>query len=180
VRKILLCFIFFLGFNQVMVAQKIYRPHELSYNYKLVEADEYEVSVVVDLDAGWYVYSMSLSEGGPVPTFLEVESSTNLKVIGTPKEKVVKDGKVMTNYDRVFEMELTKYSGSAEFSIRLKVIDASQPAQLELGIEFMVCNAERCLNPKYCTATYELKGHSNKKQKTILIGKKQGHSNGCD
>lgn len=164
-----------------MVAQKIYMPVELSYNYKLVETDEYEVSVVVDLDAGWYVFSMNLPEGGPVPTTLEVSNSVNVEVVGAPKEKAVKDGKVITNYDKVFQMELTKYSGSAEFSIRLKVIDASQPAQLKMGIECMVCNVERCLNPKYCTATYELKGHSNnKKQRTILIGKKQGHSNGCD
>ncbi|MGB0861340.1 MAG: hypothetical protein ACPGXZ_00400, partial [Saprospiraceae bacterium] len=139
--KKVLFFFCFLGISQFTTAQ-VFTPVELSYEYQLVSADEYEIRVIVDLDKKWCAYSMNLPEDGPIPTSLGISNSTNLKIIGTPKEKKGKGGKKVTGLDEMFDMDLTKYYGRAIFSVRCKVIDTTQPVKLELDFEYMTCDGE--------------------------------------
>ena len=160
-KKIFSFFIFSLVLSQGINAQT-FTPVELSYDYQLVGTDEYEITVTFDLDKKWCAYSMVLPSDGPVPTVLKVANSTNLEIVGVPKEKEGKNGKTVTGFDEMFAMDLTKYYKQAEFSVRIKVLDVSQPVSFDLFLEYMTCNGERCLPPKEVSVSKKLKKHLSK------------------
>lgn len=160
-KKVLFFFILSLGLNQGINAQT-FTPVELSYDYKLVGTDEYEITVTFDLDNKWCAYSMTLPEDGPIPTTLAVSNSVNVEVVGSPKEKEGKNGKTVTGLDAMFGIVLTKYYKQAEFSVRIKVIDVTQPISFDLDLEYMTCDGEKCLAPQFVSTPKKLKEHVGK------------------
>jgi thiol:disulfide interchange protein len=134
-------------------AQKLYNPVEWKKYTKHVSGNEYDLYFVAQIDDGWYVYSQFLEEGGPVPTLFEFEETAGVQRVGKVKES----GKKKSGYDKVFEMNLTKFAKKAIFKQRIKVTDASKAYTIKGGYEFMTCNDERCLNPKYFEFTLKTK-----------------------
>ena len=81
------------------------------------------------------------SDDGPVATAFYFDPGA-FEAIGKVKEA----GDKKEGFDKVFEMNLTKFYKKAIFTQRVKVTDYSQPI---IGyLEFMTCDDSRCLPPK--------------------------------
>ncbi|MGB0984431.1 MAG: protein-disulfide reductase DsbD family protein [Saprospiraceae bacterium] len=143
--KIAAIFLIFAFSLNSAIAQQ-FNPVERKAPYaKHVSGNEYDLHFVLKIDDGWYVYSQFIDEGGPVPTTFEFEETAGVQRIGKVKEV----GKKKAGFDKVFEMDLIKYAKKVIFKQRIKVTDASKPYTIKGGYEFMTCNDERCLSPKY-------------------------------
>jgi len=123
---------------------KLLKPVKWSIQTKLLDNSEYDLILTADIEDGWYMYSQFLeSDEGPLPTvFYWDEADTNLEIIGTAKEE---SPKVIKAFDKMFEMNLTKFKESATFTQRVNIKDPSKPIQAE--IEFQTCDASKCLPP---------------------------------
>ena len=97
-----------------------------------------------------------MANRGPLPFSLEITSSDNTQAIG----EIISDGKFLKDgYDKMFDMNIRKFSIYVVFSQRIQIIDISKPAIVQLGYEYMTCNDVLCLNPIYQCAQYSLKRH---------------------
>ncbi len=119
-------------------------PVKWNITSKKVGDNEYDLILKADIEDGWYMYSQYLeSDEGPLPTlFYWDEKDSNLELVGKSKEE---SPKVIKAFDKMFEMNLTKFKKSATFTQRVKLKDPSKPVQAE--IEFQTCDATKCLPP---------------------------------
>ncbi len=126
--------------SATLVAQN---PAQWSFSTKEVGNGEFDLIFTVRLAEGWDTYSQFLEgEDGPVPTSFTFEEGPHFERKGGVKES----GNKSTKYDKVFGMNLTKFSDIGIFTQRVVVKDFSKP--IKGYLTFMVCNDEMCLPPR--------------------------------
>lgn len=131
---------------------QVLNPVKWSTSYKQVSASEFDLIFTAAIDDGWDIYSQYLeSDEGPVPTSFNFEEGAHYKLKGKCEES----GNKKTSYDKVFEMNLTKFSKKGIFTQRVVVSDLSKP--ITGYLEFMTCDDERCLPPKAIDFEFMLK-----------------------
>jgi thiol:disulfide interchange protein DsbD len=81
---------------------------------------EVELAATVRIDPTWHVFDLTIPDGGPVPTTLEVD-----KLVGAVKVGGFKavGSTLKTKYDEIFEMTYGYYEGQATFVQRFRVTD---------------------------------------------------------
>jgi len=117
----------------------------IKWSFSAKDAGNCQVDLIYTgvLEEGWCTYSQFLeSEDGPVATMLNFEAGAHFKLLG----KAAESGEIIKTYDKVFEMNLSKFKHKAILTQRVEVIDPSKP--IVGNILFMTCNDEMCLPPK--------------------------------
>lgn len=126
------------------MSAQMYNPVSWSFEAKETSAaDEYNLIFTAKIDDGWAVYSQYLeSDEGPVATEFTFDDGAHFAKVGKNEES----GNIKTKFDKVFEMNLTKFTKKAVFTQKVKVNDYSKP--ITGYFTFMTCDDERCLPPK--------------------------------
>ena len=122
---------------------QIYNPVSWSYDSKHIDGDNYELTFVANIEDGWTVYSQYLeSDDGPVATTFEYDAGDHYALNGKTEEDKLnrKEG-----FDKIFQMNVTKFAKKAIFRQKIKVSDYSKPVAGYLT--FMTCDATKCLPP---------------------------------
>ena len=108
---------------------------------KLSDA-EYNLIYKASIDDHWHLYSQHLPEEGAIPTeFLydSIQKTKYFKLIGEAKES-----ESITEYDKVFEMDLTYFDFEATFTQKIELLDP-ELKQIESEISFQACDDEKCI-----------------------------------
>lgn len=120
----------------------MYNPVDWSFEV-IREDDEYVFVVKATIEEGWHVYARELdSDEGPIPTSIEFSGSENIEFLGEIQDV----GEVHTEYDPNFMMDLSYFEKEVEFRRKLKL--TGKGASVAGTLEFMVCDAEKCLPPE--------------------------------
>ncbi len=135
----LLIFLLAIGYS---LSAQILTPVKWSTAYKQVGDHEFDLVFTATIDDGWVIYSQYLSsDEGPIPTSFHFEKGDHFELVGKNKES----GNRKEAFDKVFQMNLAKFSKKAIFTQRVRIKDYSKPVKGYL--EFMTCDDERCLPP---------------------------------
>ena len=129
----------------LLFAASVFAQNPVKWSYTTKDAGNCQVDLIFTgtIDDGWYTYSQFLeSEDGPVATRITFDQQPHFKLIGKAKES----GEIIKAFDKVFEMNLTKFQHKAILTQRVEVTDPSKP--IAGYVTFMVCNDEMCLPPK--------------------------------
>lgn len=132
-------------FTLLHLSATTWSQNPVKWSFTTKDAGNGEVDLVFtgNIEDGWYTYSQELeSDMGPIPTSITFKEGGHYKTVGKAKES----GDRFTKYDKVFEMNLTKFKHTAIFTQRVKVSDYTKP--ITGYISYMVCNEEMCLPPK--------------------------------
>src|SRR6185503_15242365 len=129
-------------FLSLVATGQIYNPVTWSFELKSSGNSEYLFIAKATIDEGWWVYSQHLeSADGPVATTVYFDEGPHFKLAGKNKES----DNAKKIFDKVFEMNVTKYQHYFTIEQKIKVIDPSK--SITGAINFMTCNDERCLPP---------------------------------
>ena len=123
---------------------KLTAQNPISWTFSGIELEKgvYQVVLTGTIEPGWATYSQTLeSDMGPVPTSIQFEAGSHYSLVGSP----IESGERSTHFDKVFEMNLTKFKNKAIFTQKMKVSDLSKP--IKGVITYMACNEEMCLPP---------------------------------
>lgn len=116
-----------------------------------VNGTEVTLTLRATIEEGWHLYSQK-DNGfmGPIPTSFTLKDTSLYSNDGKWTE-----GEPHLEYDPNFDMELEFYSHEAEFKT---VVTANVPDFTLAGeLEFMVCNDEMCLPPRYVDFSAQVK-----------------------
>lgn len=116
-------------------------PSPVAWRFRAAPLSGHETTLVITANVapGWHLYSQNMTEGGPMPTRFTFEPGYAYMLVGTTEEK----GNAATFYDNTFEMNITWFSGSVEFSQRVTL---NAPVTAIKGkVEYMTCNNELCV-----------------------------------
>lgn len=117
----------------------------LSWSFSLEDkgGGEVEVIATVSIERGWYIYDITMDEGGPNPTAMSIDKLSGAEKVGDVK---VIDSKLETKYDEVFKMNIGYYKNHAKFAQRLKITN-KDAFLVEGDIRAQACTDETCLPP---------------------------------
>lgn len=150
-KKIIIFSVFLCTFFSL--SAQILNPVKWSFESKKVNDTEFDLVATAKLDRGWYIYTQHInSDDGPIPTKFAFKPSPQYQLIGG-KPNEVSDHK-KTGYDKIFAMNLTKFSESVQFVQRIKL--TGQSAQISGSVEYGTCDDEKCLPPQDASFTYNL------------------------
>jgi thiol:disulfide interchange protein DsbD len=124
-------------------------PVSWTFSQERVSENEFILKFEADLEKGWYIYSQNIEEGGPIPTTFTFFDNTAVKTLGTVKE----DGKLKSGYDAMFDMDINKYADKVSFSQKVSI---TENTSFSGELEFMCCDAEKCLPPAYEEFSFDL------------------------
>ncbi len=137
----------FAAFGQIL------EPVKWSMDQKHVDGDEFELVFKAKIDDGWKVYSQYLeSDDGPIRTSFNFDKGDHFELIGKVEESETNRKKV---FDEVFKMDLITFKKEGVFTQKVKVKDYTKPI---VGyLEYMCCDATRCLPPTEVDFEFALK-----------------------
>ncbi|MFM7667858.1 MAG: protein-disulfide reductase DsbD domain-containing protein [Bacteroidota bacterium] len=100
-----------------------------------------EILIKAKIEKNWHLYSQYVSpNAGPVPTTIKITKNKKVKLKGKPKEE-----NVHAMYDENFMAHIAVFDDYAVFRQKVKL---KKTTELEISINFMVCDKTRCLPPK--------------------------------
>ncbi|MBC7863283.1 MAG: hypothetical protein IAF38_09935 [Bacteroidia bacterium] len=108
---------------------------------KKVNASEYDLIFTVKIDPGWHIYSMvkATQPDGPNPTMIEFKKTADYEMVAKTKES-----KPIEEDDKVFEMKVHYFVGSATFTTRIKL---NKTTVIKGTYECQICSDEACIFP---------------------------------
>lgn len=116
----------------------------VQWNFDIVSAGDNiaEFKATATITPGWNIYAVYMSDEGPIPTSFTFEDVKNGKLEG----EIVEKSKQIKGFDPLFDMEVIKFKGKAEFSQSVKK-DAGGKTQLQGYVTYMTCDNHKCLPP---------------------------------
>ena len=133
------------------IQAQILEPVKWDFQSKNIGGDEFELTMIANLDDGWSTYSQHTSDDGPVPTYFEFEKGDHFQLIG----KVEELSKKKEGMDPLFGVNVIKFTESPViFKQKVKVEDYSKP--ITGYLTYMTCDDARCLPPTDVDIEYSL------------------------
>lgn len=125
----------------VTVQAQILEPVKFKSELKTLADGGAEVVFTGTIDRGWHVYSTDLGDGGPISATFNAEKLSGAEVVG----KLKPVGKEISSFDKLFEMQVRYFEGTAQFVQKLKL--TGDAYEVEGYLEYGACNDENCLPP---------------------------------
>lgn len=112
------------------------------FNAKKLADKTYEIKLIASIKTPWHIYSTTQPEGGPLPTMFTFAKNPLLTVDGDVKE----EGKLVTHYEEVFEIDTKYFENKVEFvqKVRLK---SNAKTKVTGTVQYMACTSKECLPP---------------------------------
>lgn len=150
------------AFLTPLLHAQILNPVKWKFESKQISGDQHELIMTASIDDGWTIYSQYLeSDDGPVPTTFEFDKSKSYKRQGKVEEDKTnrKEG-----HDPIFDMKVVKYAKKAIFRQKITVSDYSKP--ITGYVDFMTCDAEKCLPPTKVDFSFNIEKPADSKAGT--------------
>ena len=100
------------------------------------------LSFKATLKQGWHIYDVTLPDGGPTPTHIELDGAKGVKLL----EGLKPSKKPTSIFDPNFDMNLRWYTGSVTFEQKAQIEDPEHFV-LSGDLVYMLCNDQTCLAP---------------------------------
>ena len=101
---------------------------------KISETD-YEIEAVANINPSWVIYSQFTDDAGPIPTYFAINGK---------QVKFEEKGKLIKEFDEMFDVEVMKFKEKASFVYKIK---KEQNPTIDVSVEYMTCDGQRCLPP---------------------------------
>ena len=112
---------------------------------------EFDLVIKAKVKSYWHLYAQEIPPNGPSPTVFSFEPQDNYQLVGKVQEI---GGKVVQ--DPVFKIEVKYFEKKATFKQRIRLTDGEKaPIQIQGEVEFMACDDERCLPPKFVDLSFD-------------------------
>jgi thiol:disulfide interchange protein DsbD len=121
---------------------QIWDPISWEFSFEKKENNEYEIVLKAIVEEHSHIYAMNIPEGGPIPTTVQFEASSDYEMIGEVYEK----GEREDVFDEAFKMDIAYFSNEVEFRQRIKSTKGS--FVVKGLVNYMACDDSRCSPPQ--------------------------------
>ncbi len=120
---------------------QILEPVKWDFTAKKTGSKKYDLIFTAHIDKGYHLYSLTIPEGGPLPTEFSFEDSKQFKLVGKPVEVT----KPIEKYDDVFEMDIKFFEDNAVFKQAIELTSDDSDIPVIGEIAYMTCNETGCV-----------------------------------
>ena len=123
------------------VNAQMMNPVHFSSQLKTGKGTEAEIIFHATIDKGWHVYSTDIGDDGPIEASFNVVKMEGAELVG----KLTPKGKVITQMDKMFNMELKYFENEATFVQKIRFTKPEY--DIDCYLEYGTCSDESCLPP---------------------------------
>ena len=123
------------------VNAQMMNPVHFSSQLKTGKGTEAEIIFHATIDKGWHVYSTDIGDNGPIEASFNVVKMDGAELVG----KLTPKGKVITQMDKMFNMELKYFENEATFVQKIRFTKPEY--DIDCYLEYGTCSDESCLPP---------------------------------
>ncbi len=127
-------------------------PVTFTVQQKQTSPTEVDVVFTAKIDKGWHVYSTNLPDGGPQSAEMHTELAEGAEPVGS----LIKQGKEISEDDKVFGMKVRYFENNVTFIQKYKITDKTY--HLKGYLEYGACNDQMCMPPSTVDFDYTGKG----------------------
>jgi len=116
----------------------------VSWTYAMTKAegaDEYDLALEANILEDWVVYSYYVEDGGPLPTYLDFDTTEGFEEIGVP----IESGKLKKAFDKIFQMDVAKFTSHEPYVFGQKFNNTSGKGKGNVFLSYMSCNDKKCI-----------------------------------
>lgn len=125
----------------ILTNAQMLNPVKFTSQLKTNNTAEGEIIFSGKIDQGWHVYSTGLGADGPISATFNKVKLDGVELVG----KLQARGKEISNFDKLFEMNLRYFENSVQFVQRVRF---TKPVYtIEGYLEYGACNDQNCLPP---------------------------------
>ncbi len=125
-----------------LVAQaQMVNPVKFSSQLKTNGTAEAEIVFTGKIEKGWHIYSTGLGDNGPTSATFNVNKLDGVELVG----KLTPRGHEISTYDKLFEMNLRYFEGSAQFVQKVRFTKPNYT--IDAYLEYGACNEQNCMPP---------------------------------
>ena len=135
-----------------MIAWAQDMPVHFTVQQKQVSPREVDVVFTAKIDKGWHVYSTDIPDGGPTAATMYTEKAEGAEPMGG----LIKQGKEITEDDKIFDMKLRYFENNVTFIQKYKI--TGKTYNIKGYLEYGACNDEMCMPPTSVDFEYAGKG----------------------
>ena len=154
------------------VNAQMMNPVHFSSQLKTGKGTEAEIIFHATIDKGWHVYSTDIGDNGPIEASFNVVKMEGAELVG----KLTPKGKVITQMDKMFNMELKYFENEATFVQKIRFTKPEY--DIDCYLEYGTCSDESCLPPS--EAAFKQSGKSPAEIGNSGNQKNQGDKNQGD
>ena len=125
----------------LVVNAQMMNPVHFTSQLKTGKGTEAEIIFHATIDKGWHVYSTDIGENGPIEASFNVVKMEGAELVG----KLTPKGKVITQMDKMFNMELKYFENEATFVQKIRFTKPEY--DIDCYLEYGTCSDESCLPP---------------------------------
>ena len=127
--------------NDKTADSKILEPVKWDIVSNKINDNTFELLFTANIDKGYHLYSLTIPEGGPLPTVFTFEKSKQFEL----QDGITEVTTPIEEYDDVFEMDIKFFEGKAVFKQIIKLNPESTVVPVVGEIAYMVCNDVGCV-----------------------------------
>ncbi len=110
-------------------------PVRWTFELNKISETDYEIEAVANINPSWVIYSQFTDDAGPIPTYFAINGK---------QVKFEEKGKLIKEFDEMFDVEVMKFKEKASFVYKIK---KEQNPTIDVSVEYMTCDGQRCLPP---------------------------------
>ena len=142
----------FMGFITLATNGQMMDPVHFTSQLKELDDAQGEIIFTATIDEGWHVYSTDLGADGPISASFHADKLEGVETVG----KLQPRGKVIKQFDKMFDMELRFFEHKATFVQKIRFTKPRY--SIDCYMEYGACNDEMCMPPS--TVTLKHSGES--------------------
>ena len=147
----------------VLVAHgQMMNPVRMTSQLKMLPNGEAEIVFSGTIQDGWHVYAAGQTGDGPIAASFTIDKIDGAELVG----KLKNGGKVISKYDKMFDMEVSYMEHQAQFVQRVRFTKSQYT--IEGYLEYGACNDKMCMPPTEVVF---------KQQGTVTLSKKEDAKN---
>ncbi len=125
----------------LLAQAQMVNPVKFSSQLKTNGSAEAEIIFSGKIEKGWHVYSTGLGDNGPTSATFNVNKLDGVELVG----KLTPHGHEISTYDKLFEMNLRYFEGSAQFVQKVRFTKPNYT--IDAYLEYGACNEQNCMPP---------------------------------
>ena len=125
----------------ILANAQMLEPVKFTSQLKTNKTAEGEIIFSGKIDQGWHVYSTGLGAEGPISATFNKVKLSGVELVG----KLQARGKEISNFDKLFEMNLRYFENSVQFVQKVKFTEPTYT--IDAYLEYGACNDQNCLPP---------------------------------
>ena len=110
-------------------------PVKWTFQLNKISETDYEIEAVANMNPSWVIYSQFTDDAGPIPTYFAINGK---------QVKFEEKGKLIKEFDEMFDVEVLKFKEKASFVYKIK---KDNNPTIDVSVEYMTCDGQRCLPP---------------------------------